>query len=510
MAQPSGEETGEPDVGGTGVVLVGIVGGSALALVAETYLARSLAPSVYGSVALAYTMVYAIGLLIGNGIADSVARTLSESDGPSRATVVGAGVSIAALLGTGLFLAGYLSRTSLAALLAEPSLTRLLPWLLPFLVLYPLGQVAFSAIRARTDTKAAVLVRDFGPRLVGIVTIGVASMFGANLIGAVAYWLVFPTGILVFGFGYLFSQDSLGVVQRPSTTALSTVWSHAWPLAAAASMFMLLSTLDVLMIGYFLSSSEVGFYRAIQPLRQATTFVMSAFSFAFLPVATRHFTAGRARKLANLFRFSTKWVVAATLPLALTFVLYADSVVTLLFGSAYAPSAPALAVLTAGLFFRTLTGLDGDLVKAIDRPKVELWTSAVGVSVNVVLNMWLIPRFGIVGAAVGTAVGYAVYNALELAVIYRAVGIHPFSRATAAIVTVATVGGVAVRTLTGGQVAFPILAIAGFVIGLATLVSALSFGTLSKPELVALERVERRSGLSFLQLIPASEEVTEA
>jgi O-antigen/teichoic acid export membrane protein len=486
-------------------VLVGIVVGSALALAAETYLARSLTPEVYGAIALAYTLIYSLGLLLGNGIGDAIARTLNGRGGEDSGAVVGSGLIVSLTIGGSLVVVGYLSRHPLAEALGEPALATYLPWLLPFGVLYPLGQVAFGTIRADTDSKAAVLVRDFAPRLLGIGVLAVTAALGASLLGAVAYWLMFPSGILLFGFGYLLVRQRTRtepLIAYPDTDALRTVWSHAWPLAASASMFMLLSTLDVLMIGVLATSSEVGFYRAIQPLRQSTTFVLSAASFAFLPLATRQFSNGRLDSLGELFTISTKWIVTATLPLALLFVCYPESVVLLLFGAAYSPAAPALAVLTAGLFVRALTGLDGDLVKAIDRPRVELWTAAVGVGVNVVVNLWAIPRFGILGAALGTAIGYGVYNALELVVIYRAVGVHPFSKATAGVVVVTVLVALAVRAVTGGSVGVVTVVAAGGVIGLSAVCTLFLIGDLSEAEIEALQQLERRTGVRLLWLVP--------
>ncbi len=500
------EEDSSGSLGGSAsTILVGIVVGSALALAAETYLARSLAPEVYGTVALAYTLIYALGLLLGNGIGDAIARTLNDRSGEAPGAVVSSGLVIALTIGGLLVTVGYITRRPLAEALGEPALATYLPWLLPFGLLYPLGQVAFGTIRADTGSKVAVLVRDFAPRLLGIGVLVVTAALGASLLGAIAYWLMFPSGILLFGFGYLLFRQrnrTEPFVAYPDDDTLRTVWGHTWPLAASASMFMLLSTLDVLMIGVFATSSEVGFYRAIQPLRQSTTFVLSAFSFAFLPLATRRFSDGQLDSLGHLFTTSTKWIVTATLPLALLFVCYAESVVELLFGAAYAPAAPALAVLTAGLFVRALTGLDGDLVKAVDRPRVELWTAAVGVGVNVVVNLWAIPRFGIVGAAIGTAVGYGVYNALELVVIYRAVGVHPFSKATTGIVFITVVVALVVRLVTGSGVGVVVLVAAGGAIGLSAVGSLLLVGDLSDAEIQALQHLERRTGVRLLWLVP--------
>ena len=485
-------------------ILVGIVVGSALALVAETYLARSLTPDLYGTVALAYTVVYAVGMLLGNGIGDAVTRTLNDRAAGADGEVVGSGLVIASGVGGLVVAGGYLGRHQVAAFLGDPALANFVPWLLPFGLLYPLGEVAYGAIRADTDSKAAVLVRHFAPRVLGIGVLGATVAVGAELLGAAAYWLSYPAGILIFGAGYLGLRQrdrSTPVVSVPAGESLRTVWGQAWPLAASASLFLFLSTLDVLMIGVFATSTEVGYYRAIQPLRQSTTFVLSAFSFAFLPLATRQFSESRIDNLGELFASSTKWIVTATLPLALIFVCYADSIVRLLLGPAYSPAAPALAVLTGGLFVRALTGLDGDTVKAIDRPRVELWAAAVGVLVDVLVNLWAIPRFGIVGAAIGTAVGYAVYNGLEVAAIYRAVGIHPFSRATTWIVLFTGVTALGVRTLTGSADGVVTVAFAGCVVGLSAVVSLLLAGDLSPVERRAFRQLEQRTGIKLLWLV---------
>jgi O-antigen/teichoic acid export membrane protein len=118
------------------------------------------------------------------------------------------------------------------------------------------------------------------------------------------------------------------------------------------------------------------------------------------------------------------------------------------------------------------------------------------------VNLWAIPRFGIVGAAIGTAIGYGVYNALELVVIYRAVGVHPFSKATTGVVVVTILVALAVRAVTGGSVGVVTLVAAGGVIGLSAVGALLMIGDLSEAEIGALTQLERRTGVRLLWLVP--------
>lgn len=118
------------------------------------------------------------------------------------------------------------------------------------------------------------------------------------------------------------------------------------------------------------------------------------------------------------------------------------------------------------------------------------------------MNLWAIPRFGIVGAAIGTAVGYGAYNALELVVIYRAVGVHPFSKATTGIVFITVVVALVVRLVTGSGVGVVVLVAAGGAIGLSAVGSLLLVGDLSDAEIQALKHLERRTGVRLLWLVP--------
>jgi len=304
----------------------------------------------------------------------------------------------------------------------------------------------------------------------------------------------------VFTGYYLHRELSIGrVVGRlPDAATVRELWSFSWPLAIGSSFFLLLSNVDVLMIGYFMEPRSVGFYRAIQPLRQVTVFVLGSFTFLFLPLATQYYDDGNLDALDRFYTISTKWIVAATFPLVLVFTLFAPEVVRAFFGVEYTPAAPALAVLTAGLFVRAIVGLNGDMTKAIDRPRIELYSVAVAVVVNVVLNVVLVPRYGIVGAAIGTVVGYAVYNALEVLMIYRSVGSHPFSANTVKplIPTVLVALGAA-RLTADVQLGLVVLIGIGGFLSVIHLFSMVVTRSLGREDLLLFERFEERTGVDL-------------
>jgi len=483
------------------IVFLGSVCGRLLGLFGEVLIVRSLPPASFGHVALAYTVVSTVGGLALLGVHEGVARLMSaEQDRNYRRRVLRSGyvsalagsIAVATLL--------YATRFRLGGYLDDPRFPALLVYFLPYLVAYALARVSFGALRAHKRSFAATVSRDFGPRIGALLCFAAFASAGEAFFGAVVYWVVTPVIMACLAGYFLHRGLSMRRVlgHLPDRETTRELWSFSWPLAVGASFFLLLSNVDVLMIGYFMGARSVGLYRAIQPLRQVTMFVLVAFSFLFLPLATEYYDGGDLDALDRFYTVTTKWVVAATAPPVLVFTLFAPDVVRAFFRAEYVPAAPALAVLTGGLFVRALVGPNGDLTKAIDRPKIELYSVAVAVAINVALNAVLIPRYGIVGAAVATVVGYTAYNAIEVAAIFRAVGSHPFSTNSLKplVPTLLCTLGLA-RLTNGTERTLPILLGIGVVVAVVHLLSMVLTRSLDHADLLLFEEFEERSGLDL-------------
>lgn len=485
-----------------GIVLVGTILGNLIAISAEILIARSLTPAVYGSVGLAYGIITSIGIFAVLGVPNGVTRFISEGRADQR-HVLRSGYAIALIGGVLASLAVYVSRFEIASLMNDARISSLLVAFIPYLVAFPLAKVSVATLRAQKRSTAAVIAQRIGPRVGGLALFVGFFFVGQPVVGAIGYWLAFPVLGTLLALYYVRTEFALGTIigRLPDRQTLRELWSFSWPLAAGASLFILLSRIDLVMIGYFLDSAAVGYYRSIRPLRQVVLFFSGALSFLYLPLATEHYTRQDISGLDELYTVTTKWIVSLTFPLVLLFTVFSTDIIRLFFGTAYLPAAPALSVLMAGLFFRALVGLDGDMVKAIDRPRIELYSALVGVVVDVVLNAVLIPRFGIVGAALGTIAGYIVYNAVEVAAIYRAVGSHPFSAGALKPLVPTTAVGLIMLYFTAEQV-LGLVALAGVGIGLyaAQFLSMVLTRSFTDTDLFLIERFEAKTGIDLTWL----------
>ncbi len=485
-------------------MLAGTVVASVLGILAEILIPRALVPAVYGRLGLAYGIVSAVSSLAILGIPNGVTRFLSEKESAhNRVDVLQSGYAIS-LAGAAIAAAAiYLGRFEIASLMDDPEVAPLLAAFVPYLLAFPIAKVSVGVLRAEGRTTAATLAQRIGPRVLGLAFVAGLIAAGRPVAGAIGYWLSLSVvGALLALYAVRQHIDIGSLVARlPNRDTVRELWSFSWPLAAGASLHIMLANVDIVMLGYFLDSASVGYYRSIQPLKQVIFFFSGSFAFLFLPLATKHYSQGDFDGLDALYTVTTKWIVWLTFPTVLLFTLFSPAVIQLFFGTAYLPAAPALSVLMAGLFYRVLVGLDGDMVKAINRPRVEFFAAVPGVLVNVILNTALIPRFGIVGAAFATVIGYVVYNTIEVVAIYRTVGSYPFSWASfnPLIPTTITGGGLLWMT-TGWTLGLFGLGVVGILLYTAQFASILLTGSFTQTDIQLIKKFEQRFDVNLSRL----------
>lgn len=489
---------------GSMITFFGLILGNGLGLVAEALIARSLSPAVYGSLALAYTAVVLTSRLSNLGIRDGVVRLISSSSLPSEKMRVAQHGFLIVTVASLLFITFlYFSRNIIANVFDDPQIPAYIIMLSPVVLLFPYRGISIGLLRSEGRSTGAVISRDILGPTISIVLLTVAVITGYPVYGGIVYWISLPLVIAISSLIIIRNSYSLTGFLRitPDQAIITRLLRFSLPLALAAYITVFLSYLDIIMIGYFLDSTQVGYYRAIQPLRRAPIFVMIAFQFLFLPLATELYEKDEITKLGEFYKTSTKWIVVITLPIVLVLSIFSKDVVRLLYGTDYLPAATALSVLVIGLYFRAFVGLNGDMVKAIDRTNIEMISAAAGVLGNFLLNLLLIPRYGIVGAAIATSGGFFIYNIIELYGIYRIIKIHPFGLNNIKPILPVTLVALGIQLfITNGRLGFIELGIVGVTLSLLSIVFVPLTRSLSHTDLVFVERIESYLGIN-LELI---------
>jgi O-antigen/teichoic acid export membrane protein len=221
------------------------------------------------------------------------------------------------------------------------------------------------------------------------------------------------------------------------------------PLLTSDLVYVAMNTSDVVLLGHFGTSSDVAAFRVVGPAAHLNQLVMTSFTLLFTPLAARMFARNDREGINQLYWQTAIWIAVLSFPLfALTFSL-ADPVTVTLFGDRYESSAVYLTLLSLGYYFNAALGFNGLTLKVFGRLRYIVTINILAALVNLGLNIILIPRYGPLGAAIGTMSTLIAHNILKQTGL-RMIGIGLFRRAD--MVVYLAIAGAA-----GGLLAFQLL-----------------------------------------------------
>jgi O-antigen/teichoic acid export membrane protein len=170
--------------------------------------------------------------------------------------------------------------------------------------------------------------------------------------------------------------------------------------------------IDVLLLTYFVSITEVGVYNVVLPSALLILFVARSVVSVIVPLVSEMWAKRDTEQIAGLLFAMKKFSFVLLTPVILTLVLFAREFITLFFGVEYVSGALALQIILIGTLFYVIGSINNGVITAIGRPKIVTKIVGLAAFLNIVFNVILIPKYGIVGAAFSTAVSYVLIYGL--------------------------------------------------------------------------------------------------
>jgi O-antigen/teichoic acid export membrane protein len=187
------------------------------------------------------------------------------------------------------------------------------------------------------------------------------------------------------------------------------------PLLSSDLLYVLMTTTDAILLGYFHSATDVGALRVILPAAALNQVIFSSFSLLFTPAAARLFARDDQPGINQLYWRTAAWMAVFTFPVFLLTFSLAEPMTVLLFEERYRDSAVFLAILSLGMYFNVALGFNGLTLKVMGRIRYVVILNLAAAVANVALNFALIPPLGALGAAIATGVTLIVHNVFKQA-----------------------------------------------------------------------------------------------
>lgn len=403
-----------------GIALAMKVAGAALSFAFNLLLARMLGAEGAGVYYLALTVTTVASVVGRLGLDNAALRFVASSaesgnwaavKGVHRTALVVAGLTASVLTVLVLVGAGWISSVAFS----DPDLVTPLRVMALGIVPYALLVVYTQALKGLKATTYAMSLQGFGVPLLAVPLLVILAA-RLDVVGAVLAWVLGCYAVVGVGH-YLWRKATPDLGEVTGDFSTRDLLSTGFPLLLVASMNLIMSWTDTVMLGVWGASEQVGIYNASMKTAMLISFALLAVNSIAAPKFSSLYSSGEIGALGRLARDISIILAVIALPMWLACILAPETILSI-FGPQFSKGAWALAILATGQLVNVCTGSVGFLLMMTGNER-DMRNITVAVSIiNVALNLLLVPPFGLVGAAIATSISIACTNVVATGFAY--------------------------------------------------------------------------------------------
>ncbi len=415
-------------IGFAGSVVNGLAALVVVVIVARGSADEAAAGTVFVAMALFNIAFRIAGLGSEVGLVRSLASV--ERTRWRERVVMRTAVNRTLLAGTVLAVGTIVGRSPLARILGggadHRDLTLTLVVTAPFIPVAAVAVLVFARTRAHETMVPTVVLDRIVRPAAQMILLGGAAGLGAGPAGftvawALPYALVLPPAIL---WSRRLSSPE-GEPDGDPAVVRAGYWRFTAPHAVTTVLQVLLRWADILLVAALVDPAAAAVYTAATRLLLAGGFLNLAVVQAISPMVSRELSSGHTPRAAELFRTGTAWLVSATWPYYLLVIGFSSTLMEL-FGASYSDGSGVLVILAVAMLVAAAVGPVEAVLLMAGGSRLSLIDNAVALTVQLGLDLFLVPRWGIRGAATAWALSLLVTNLAPLVQVHRRLGIHPF------------------------------------------------------------------------------------
>ncbi|MBN2478074.1 flippase [Candidatus Micrarchaeota archaeon] len=302
---------------------------------------------------------------------------------------------------------------TIADVISQPDVTPVLQILAIWLFIKEVYDIGLGILLGRKRMKESQLLESSEPFLKLILTLIAFYIMGSKLDSLTIPYIVSFT--LVAGIStYLAVKENRGWNKSIEQFNIQkyflfgkNIISFGIVMTALGLFGTLLSYIDRVMLGVFMgqdAGAGIAIYTFAVGLASIITIFPTTIKVIFYPVVSELYGANKIDEMKKVLDSSLKWVIILTIPMFLVIAIFSGKLLGMIYGIEYEEGAFVLLMFSIGFTMSSLIGIQAKTLAAINRLDVNLKRVITASVVNIVLNLILIPNYGINGAAVASAV----------------------------------------------------------------------------------------------------------
>ncbi|AOM76856.1 flippase [Pedobacter steynii] len=240
------------------------------------------------------------------------------------------------------------------------------------------------------------------------------------LCGMSLNWFIFAllldVILLAIGYIYVYQKNGSSIFEWKFESSIAKfLLKNSWPMAFSAILVSIYMKIDALMIQSYLGSKEQGIYSSVVQLSESWYFIPVAIVTAVFPAimnAKRDDPERYQKRLQNMYDLMV-WI---SLSIAIFMTFASPIIYHLFYTPEYWKASHVLSIHIWAGIFTFLGTASGQFLIAEGYTKFSMFRTGAGALINIVLNVYWIPEYGITGAAVATLIAYFCTNFMVLLV----------------------------------------------------------------------------------------------
>lgn len=416
---------------GSFLALIVKVLGMLLGYLIMIIITRSYGAEIYGEYALAFTVLNIAVLLPKFGLDSALVRIIGElkanDNYRSIVLVMRKAFLITSILGLILAILLFFFSESLAIKIFNNydlvPVFSIIKWLLiPYAGLYLIA----AYFQAYKKIIYYILFNSTLLNIVFFITLLIFKLINYHL---QPFYTLAISIVIAFLIGFVLLKINISRLKGSKNTTSNVADNFSFkkmitlssPMLMSSSFVLLINWSDILMLGMFTTEFNVGIYNAALRLATISGITLFAINAISTPKFVEYYTQNNLKGLENTVRKSTMLIFYSTLPMLLVFIFFSKNILNIN-GPEFTSGYLTLTLLCLGRFYNSICGSVGFILQMTDNQKIFQNVLFLAAVINVTLNFFLIPKYGINGAAFASLVTVVIWNSILVLIIKKKLG----------------------------------------------------------------------------------------
>lgn len=290
---------------------------------------------------------------------------------------------------------------------------------IPFLSLY---NVKSSILQGFMRIRKRVFIEKIAHPLIFSILLLVGAFFLRRMEFVLLCYLL--SAAIVFFIAYLWIKKEIKKIppaEQLKEKKYKELFSFSFPILFLNFLSFFILQSDILIMGFFREPKEVGIYAIASRLALGVGMPADSLGASLAPQYSALTGKNDFNGLSNLYKTSTRWIFITSAVVSIV-LIFGSKLILSLFGKDFKNGVIALCILTSGQLFSAAFGTNGTLITQTGHPKINLFNAIFIGIFNVVVLLFMVPKYGAIGAASASAVSLIILNiirSLEIDIILK-------------------------------------------------------------------------------------------